>query len=193
VIGSLPMSELAPLDYRVALDVAMVALSGRDVLLRCAVPQLANEVGQRLAYMAERDATAGLWVEPLADSWEAELEALRQLPADAPLIVVHATPLSRLRPERTYWHVNPLGVWSGGGGRLRKALRRAGFRIERRAAVQSGASVALARLAGLAARARRPDVADRTAAAARSRSCATSRPLGQGTLELIFARKEAGR
>jgi hypothetical protein len=187
------MTELAPLDYRVALDVAMVALSGRDVLLRCAVPQLADEVGQRLSYTAERGATAGLWVEPLTDTWEADLEALRQLPADAPLVVVHATPLARLRPERTYWHKNPLCVWSGGGRRLRGALRRAGFRVERRSAVQSGASVALARVSRAAERAGRPDVADRAAAAARARYCAPARPLGQGTLELIFARKEAGR
>ena len=48
MIGTLPVWDLAPREYGQALDAAMALLAGEETpVLRCAVPALAAEAGQR--------------------------------------------------------------------------------------------------------------------------------------------------
>ncbi|HUX75565.1 MAG TPA: hypothetical protein VMY40_02850, partial [Anaerolineae bacterium] len=69
------MWELAPREYGQALDAAMALLAGEETpVLRCAVPALAAEAGQRLPAWREAGPTgAALWIEPLEVGWQAEL------------------------------------------------------------------------------------------------------------------------
>ena len=49
MIGALPMTNLAPLEYRAALDAALVILYPQyPITIRCSVPELAREAHQRI-------------------------------------------------------------------------------------------------------------------------------------------------
>src|SRR5689334_4082498 len=123
MIGTLPMRELAPLDYRYALDAAMSTLAGPVApLVLCNLPELTGEVAARIPHSVPYDdATGALWVEPLVGSWQADMIRLtRVLPCGAPLAIVASRPLARLVPERHTWRGHPLGMQIGGVQRLRR-------------------------------------------------------------------------
>ncbi|MGD8793444.1 MAG: hypothetical protein PVF47_12910, partial [Anaerolineae bacterium] len=128
MIGTLPIWDLAPRDYRQALDAAMPWLASADrPLLRCHLPSLEAEACQRLPrWSAAGPVGAVLWVEPWAGDWPADLTDLdAALEGDGPLIVVASRPLARLLPQ-----CRPLGLQPGRLDPLRHALVRRGFRLE---------------------------------------------------------------
>src|SRR6185437_11514006 len=68
MIGTLPVSDRAPLDYRYALDAAASLLCGAGpALVLCQAGELRDEVRQRIPrWAAKESAAAALWVEPRA-------------------------------------------------------------------------------------------------------------------------------
>ncbi|HEX9440301.1 MAG TPA: hypothetical protein VF909_11495 [Roseiflexaceae bacterium] len=194
MIGTHPMANLAPLDYRYALDAAMPLLAGKTPpILRCNLPELEREVRQRIPDWAGASvARAGLWIEPLADTWQAELQALASaLPASAPLVVVASRPLARLLPERRSWGGQPLGFRPGGISRLRRGLRGAGLVLEASYGIHSAVAIGLNALSWQLAHLGRPDLADRIHFAARLRYCAEGPLAVLSTVALLIARKES--
>ncbi|HEY0734049.1 MAG TPA: hypothetical protein VGD69_04015 [Herpetosiphonaceae bacterium] len=173
MIGTLPMVALAPLDYRYALDAARTLFAPHAApLIRCNVAELDAEVRQRFARESTSIGHGALWIEPLADSWRAELKNLaEQLPAGAPLVVIASQPLGRMVPERRSWSGAPLGMQLTGIYVLLRALRSAGLKIEARHGIHTAASIALSQASQQAARLGRPDLGDRLHFAARLRYC----------------------
>lgn len=193
MIGTLPMCDLAPLDYRYALDATMPTLAGHTVQVYCNVPALEGEIRQRLPRQATVNAvTAALWVEPLVSTWAAEIDTLtRQLPAGAPLVVVASRPLARLLPERRSWNGRPLCMGLGGVCRLRHALALAGFRVAAVHGIHSLYAIALNILSRQIERRGRPDGGDRLHFAARLHYRAPSPLAAMSTVALLFAHKGA--
>ena len=193
MIGTLPATELAPLDYRYALDAAMATLGSDAVpLVVCNAPELVDEIRQRLPYLSESGrASAALWVEPLAGIWPTELRGFAEaLGAGAPLVVVASRPLARLLPERHGWTGRALGLRPGGIGRLTRGLRRCGFALDASYGVHSAPAIGLNLLSRQLDRWGHPDLGDRLHFAARLRYC-TSGPLAMlSTVALLIARKE---
>ena len=146
MINTWPTAAPPPLEYRCALDAAMSALAGpHPPLVLCQMPALDGEIDQRLPWQdwPER-ARAALWVEPLRQSWRAELRSLAGvLPGGAPLVVVVSRPLARLLPARPRASDMPLGLACGGIGKLRRALRRSGFGLEGEFGLHTPISVGL--------------------------------------------------
>jgi hypothetical protein len=194
MIGTRPMFDLAPLDYRYALDAAM-SLVGAELTpaVLCQVPELAAEIGQRLpAQRADiRAAGAALWIEPLAGSWQADLALLAQaLPHRAVLVIVASRPLARLVPERRAWGAQPLGLRLGGIAQLQRELRRAGFALAANYGLHSGLAIVLSRLGQQIERLGRPDLGDRLQFEARLRYCTGGWLAALATVGLLVAKKE---
>lgn len=192
--GFLPVSRLAPLDYRYALDAALALLGDAAPMVRCDQPELAAECAQRgaplqpVARVAHPCAT--LWVEPQRTNWRLTLEQLAAaLPAGARLAVVAARPLARLLPERRTWSGAALGLRPGGMAQLRLGLYQAGLRITAVYGVHSPVAIGLNSLGGLLARAGRPDLGDRLEFAARLRYLARGWAAPLATVALILAHK----
>ncbi|MCU0495374.1 MAG: hypothetical protein MUD01_27615 [Chloroflexaceae bacterium] len=185
--------ELAPLDYRAALDAAMVRVRCKpDIALQSNIPQLLDEVRWRLPRPVECDAaTSLLWIEPLAGSWPTELQRLTQaLPVGGLLAVVASQPLARLLPERQRWDGRGLGLRPGGLGKLRQSLVRNGFRLEPTCHFHSFASIAVQALGQLAARSGKAALADRLHFAARLRYSGSSVLHRPATVALLVGHKE---
>jgi len=194
MIGTLPVWELAPREYGQALDAAMALLAGEETpVLRCAVPALAAEAGQRLPAWREAGPTgAALWIEPLEVGWQAELEALSAgLNGGGKMVIVASRPLARLLPERREWPGEALGLQLGGLGRLRRALAEAGLALEAEYGLHTLSATILNLLGQMAFRSGRPDLGDRLHFAGRLRYI-TSGPLAQlSSVALLVA--HAGR
>jgi len=192
VIGTLPVSQLAPLDYRYALDGAL-ALLGTPPVVRCEQPELAAELAQRLPGLGGADGGA-LWVEPQLDGWQAALHELAAgLGPGAGLATVISLPLARLLPERRAWAGRPLGLTFGGVARLRRGLAANGLSVERRVGAHSLVAISLNSLGTLLARAGRPDLGDRLEFAARLRYGTGGPGAGLATVMVMLARKGGGR
>ena len=191
MIGTLPVWDLAPREYGQALDAAMALLVGEETpVLRCAVPALAAEAGQRLPAWREAGPTgAVLWIEPLEAGWQAELEALSAgLNGGGTLVIVASRPLARLLPERREWPGEALGLQLGGLGRLRRALAEAGLALEAEYGLHTLSATILNLLGQCASRGGRPDLGDRLHFAGRLRYI-TSGPLARlSTVALLVAR-----
>lgn len=190
--GHLPTWESAPLDYRYALDAAITALAHRGgPLVRCHVPQLAEEVRQRIGTWNEQPVPeTALWVEPLQEHWQSDLAEFRSmLPAGSPLVIVASRPLARLLAARRSWTGIPLGLRPGGLNLLRRHLRRENFNVEQQYAIHSLASIRLNALSRLAARLGRPDLGDRLHYAARLHYCAPNGAGQLSTVALLFTRR----
>jgi hypothetical protein len=199
MIGTLPAWSLAPREYGYALDAVMPRLAGEESLVvRCHVAALEAEIRQRLArWTAQGQARVALWVEPLVDDWQAELEALAAaLAGDGTLIVIASRPLARLLPEagqitgttRRGWPGRPLGLQPGGIRRLRRTLERQGFRLEGEYGVHTLAAIGLNLLGQQLARWGRPDLGDRLGFAGRLRYCTAGRLAPLSTVALLVAR-----
>lgn len=195
MIGTLPMADLAPLDYRYTLDAALTLLDRQGPLRVVSnLPALDGEIRQRItAADGIAPASSALWVEPLADTWPAELAVLtEQLAAGATLAVIVSRPLARLIPERRSWHVQALGTQLSGLRALRRGLRRAGYRISAEYGIHSARSIGLSLLSQQLERRGRPDLGDRLHFAARLRYCTTGPQAALSTVALIRASKERG-
>ena len=172
MIGSLPRYAQAPLDYRYALDAAMPLLAGvNSVAVTCRIPVLSAEIDQRVSSVSPKgQASAGLWVEPLVDTWQADLVDLAgRLHAGSPLIVVASQPLARIIAERQSWPGTALGLQPGSLRQLRRALSQSGFRIEQRHGIHSLGAILFNQVGRQLAGRRRPDLSDRMEFAARLR------------------------
>jgi hypothetical protein len=193
MIGTLPMVELAPLDYRYALDAARTIFPAHTTpLICCRQPELSGEAQQRFA-TATLGSSGALWIEPQATGWQAELGTIAQQLAHAmPLIVILSQPMARLIPERRDWAGQPLGMRLGGRRALCQALRRAGLTIEMSYGIHSPASIILSQISHQAARWGRPDLGDRLHFAARLRYCARDLLAAFGTVGLLVVRRKPG-
>jgi hypothetical protein len=183
------MRALAPLEYRLALDAALTALGPRRVLLRCGVPALHAEAAQRLPSPHPGCGAAGLWVEPLRETWWSDLAMFARLAPGAPLAIVASRPLARMLPERAGWPGRPLCAEPGGLDRVCEALEAAGFEVTASYGFHTAASVALSTLSSLAGRAARPDLADRLLAASRQCYCSPGLFAPLATVALVCAGK----
>lgn len=193
MIGTQPMSALAPLDYRYALDAAMTLLTPHaPALVRCDVPVLIDEILQRFPTRTKTNPSSGLWVEPLNDTWQATLDHFAaELPAQTRLVIIASRPLARLLPERRGWEKQPLGLRLRGLAQFRQALRRTGFVLEASYGLHTPASIGLNLAAQQLSRLDLPDLADRLGFAARLRYCTTGSAAALATVALLVARKEA--
>jgi hypothetical protein len=105
MIGTRPVQNLAPLDYRYALDASLSRMQAgkKRLFVHCNVPELFAEVSQRLPddWMSSGPADAVLWVEPLVDNWSNELDELRAVLSNrAVLTIIASRPLAHFLPER---------------------------------------------------------------------------------------------
>jgi hypothetical protein len=192
MIGTLPVYERSPLDYRYALDAAMPHLARSVVpLVRCEVAALVPEVQQRIPNAAQQGPVwTALWVEPLIAGWR---DALRDLSGavipGGRLVVVASRPLARLLPERQTWADQPLGLTPLGLYRLRLALRQAGFHVTAMYGVHSGTAIFLNLVSDQLACLGRPDLADCLHFAARLRYISAGPVAALATVALLFTRK----
>lgn len=207
MIGVHPVSKIAPLDYRYALDALMARLAQpANLLVHCNLPELEDELRQRALLASLTNirrstdkAQAGLWIEPLTGSWQTDLnEFSTQLPKNAPLIIIASRPLARLLPERRQWTaVAPLAMQTGGLNKLRRAVVKAGFKIETQHGMHTVAAIGLNSFGQQLNRLNRPELADRCHFAARLHYCkgGVVSPFSNlqatfSTVALLVARKE---
>jgi hypothetical protein len=194
MIGFVPISELAPLDYRYALDASMPTLARvQSLRVRCHVPQLLREIRQRIPGCSEEPVVeAALWVEPMLDTWREDLKALAHgLPAGGQLVVIASQPLARLLPERAGWCGQPVVLALSGMIRLQRALAHTGFILEASYGVHALSAIGLNLLGQQMARRGRADLGDRLHFAARLRYCSHGLLVPLATVALLFARKGA--
>ncbi len=222
MIGTLPMSALAPQHYRAALDGAAAILAGglplvvyeqladtetafpdplKNPTARASTGEEARDSGPlwgelrqrwRLESGAAEDGV--LWVEPPARDWRATLAALvRRTPPGAPLVVLMSCPATRLLRARRGWPGLPLGMTPLGLTSMRGALTWHDYAVSAQHGFHSPAAALLDSLGWLCAAVRRPDLADRLAQL--SRLCyRTEGPLAQTcAVALLVARKEHPR
>lgn len=196
MIGTHPRLALAPLEYRYALDAVMPLLAEeKKLLIRCDVPQLMNDVTQRVPILSDsdqiHDAEMALWVEPLRLTWRDELAVISdRLSNKSLLIIVASRPLARLLPERQAWQGQPLGIQVGGLSHLCRELRQMGWVFERQDGIHSLQSIVLNQLSGLVSRLGCVAFADRLEFAARLRYRSTDLWAPCSTVALLVACKE---
>lgn len=189
MIGSIPMVELAPLDYRIALDAAAVALAETAPLIVCELPRLRAEAAQRVAEGGP--VASALWVEPMLPTWQAELVRLSvALPMGAQMALVVSQPMARLLPERRGWGGQPLGTRLGGMAQLRGALRRAGWRAQAEHGFHTLDATILNIIGRQFERHNRADLADKLGFEARLRYSGRGLRAALSTVALIIAQKE---
>lgn len=163
------VSELAPLEYRIALDAACAWLAPHPPLrLRGEQPGLAAELEMRLAPSLQPPWRSALWIEPQRDGWQAALaELAAALPNQARLAVLLSLPLARRLPERRDWRGTALGEQAGGLARFLRALPENGFALHSLHGLHSGQAVLLNALAAVARKAGRLALGDRLEFSAR--------------------------
>lgn len=151
--AAVPIYKLAPLEYRVALDVVSVWLVPHSpLLLCCEQPALLPEIGQRLSFTFQPPWQSGLWLEPQRSGWQETLvEFSKSLPAGARLAVLLSLPLARILPERRSWSGCALGEQLNGLPKFRFALTQEGFGIEALQGLHSSQAI-LGNIAGQVAR-----------------------------------------
>ncbi|GAB4197973.1 MAG: hypothetical protein OHK0022_16670 [Roseiflexaceae bacterium] len=222
MIGTLPMSALAPQHYRAALDGAAAILAGGLPLVVYEqftdIQPIPNDVrngpAQGAATDDETHSRAPLWgelrqrwqlesgavedgvfwVEPAADNWRATLAALvRRTPPGAPLVVLMSCPAARFLKTRRTWPGQSLGLSPLGLVSLRGALTWHDYTISAQHGFYTPVAALLDGLGWLCMGVRRPDLADRLAQV--SRLCyRVEGPLAQTcTVALLVARKEQPR
>ncbi|HEX5415937.1 MAG TPA: hypothetical protein VFZ25_09750 [Chloroflexota bacterium] len=204
MIGTTPVSHLAPLDYRYALDAAAALLGGQPpAAVYCNVAALGEEARQRFPGVdltppppsscdGKGGSRAVLWIEPTVDSWQTELATIAaEVPAGGTLVVVASRPLARLLPERRGWRGDPLGSRPRGIATLYRGLRDAGFVVAESHGVHSLKAIGLSALGARCERLGRPELGDRLRFAARRayRDGGILQPLA--TVALLAARKAA--
>jgi hypothetical protein len=193
MIATLPVSELAPLEYRYALDAVMPLLGKKTpLILRCGASTLLVEVAQRLIWCREAEnGAAALWVEPQRCDWEVQCRDLgHSLAVGAPLAIIASRPLARLLPELKHWGGDPLGFVPWGIEQLCRALNRCGFACKSTFGIHSIQSISIFFLSRCVSRLGHPALGDRLVFAARLRYCLSGPLAGLSTVNLIIAWKQ---
>lgn len=192
MIGSLPVSELAPLEYRYALDAAMPGLAANQLpFIICNSPFLKGELQQRLDGTTTSEITkAGLWLEPLVETWESELQTFKKtLPKDSTLIIVASRPLARILPEIKSRSEKALGIQPTGIYRLSKTLLSEGFEVKVTYGIHSITSIGINFVSQQAMRIHQYALSDRLLFKSKLLYCTTSPLSSISTVALIFAKK----
>ena len=192
MIGSLPRYQQLPLDYRYALDGAMVPLHKAErILVRLPSTPWEEEVTQRLPQAQKQgSADAGLWIEPGTRTWEHNLQDFRSgLSENGLLVVIASRPLARILPQKSWENHPPLGIQITGMRRLRQGLVQADFCIESCYGVHTLAAILWNQAGQWMGRCCRPDLEDRWQFAARLRYHTLGRWAFLSTVALIFAYK----
>jgi hypothetical protein len=186
--GGQSVSTLGLLDYRYALDAAMSLLAGAQApLVLCQAPPLARE-GLPPSAADSPTNDAALWIEPLADTWQADLAALvARLAENGQLIVLLSRPLALLLPTRRAWNIRALGTRLGGVRQLQGALARAGLRLDAAYGIHTMMAMGLNRMSQQLERRGRPDLGDPLHFAARLRYCARGPLAALSTVALLIA------
>lgn len=187
------MERRAPLDYRYALDAVMPAFAHVGIpTVICNIPELNEELYHRGLVNHEPGlSTAALWIEPLSESWWADLALLAsRLPVGGQLYVIASRPIASALPERHGWSSRPLGTRPGGIRRLHSSLRDFGFHVSASYGIHSPVAVGLNILGRLLDVLGRPDLGDRLHIASRLRYCTSSPLASLSAVSLIEATKE---
>jgi hypothetical protein len=197
--GTLPMSDLAPLDYRYALDAAITLFPPHTTpRVHCNIAALKGEVRHRFHPWNNTASgpPAALWVEPMRGSWQEEIHTLLSpshgATLGAALVVIASRPMARLLPECQEWgNQEALGFSPFGISRLRRGLQQAGWHIEQEFGIHSLPSVLLNTLS-LRVAPHRPSLGDRLHFAARLYYCTTGPLMMGSTVALLSCRYGGG-
>lgn len=193
MIGTRPVSDLALPRYRYALDAAMSALPCKmNLIVRCHLPELDGEIRQRIPNQGESGESSGaLWIEPLADGWQAELDLLaKELPCSAPLVLIASRPLARVLPGRPIWTRQPIGFHPTGIRQLQRALNRGSFTLQGTYGIHSISAMGLDLISRIMEWRGRTDLGDRLHFAARLRYCSDTSLAGLSAVALMIALRE---
>lgn len=170
MIGTLPLPELPPLEYQWALDVVMSLFhrNGPPHVI-CHLPTFKTEIEQRLSGLPlSTHNQNGLWVEPMLDSWQKDLQEFYAImESGSTLVLLSSCPIARWLPERRDWSGVPLGLHLFGLPRLHSKLHKKGFLLLNAYGLHSLASIWLNYQAHWMDRCGYPDVADRLRFSAR--------------------------
>ncbi len=210
MIGTHPMVDLAPLDYRYALDAAMSLLNDTSgPLVQCNIPALEGEILQRIptpqhlptissstSFSEQTPAlapAAALWIEPMRDTWQDELRTLAHaltntMTYEASLVIIASQPLARMVPERKSWPGNPLGIAPLGIATLRRALKQHGGTVEATYGIHSLFAIGLSMVSHYIDR-YRPELGDRLHFASRLRYAVRGPFAPLATVALIVVRQ----
>jgi hypothetical protein len=194
MVGTIPLLQQAPLDYKYALDAAMATLANKSApFVVCAVPQLAAEIRQRLPNWASGPASAALWVEPQHGTWRAEIaQFAKNLAPGAPLVIIAARPLARLLPERKAWADRPLGLEFYGLGGLKRCLQ-ADFLLEAEYGIHSISAIGLSLIGQQMEGRGHPAIGDRLHFASRLAYQQSGWLANWATVALLFAVRQASK
>lgn len=130
--AALPVYQQAPLEYRLALDVACTWLAMcAPVCLRCDQPDLSAEAEQRLPLDTTPPWQGALWLEPQVPAWQAGLEEFSSnLASGARVAAILSLPPARRLPDRQAWQGTCLGEQRGGLKQFLKAFTGHGMIID---------------------------------------------------------------
>lgn len=191
-IGALPVYDLAPLEYRFALDAAVSVIGYRDdILVQCGQSILLPEVRNRIPPLqVSPPAGAGLWIEPQVGSWKDDLEAFQKLEPPATLAIIASMPLARFMEE---WKVRrgetkALSIRIGGLSDLCRALLNAGFEIQSHYGIHTIQAIGLNFISRWASSLGYSALSDRLLFKARLKYCTTGMFKNLSTVALILAR-----
>lgn len=194
MIGRLPLTYLPPLEYRWALDAAMLLFhSSGPLYVICHIPALKAVIDQQLPeFSSGMRYRNGLWVEPMRDSWYEDLQEFStKLVAGSTLVLLTSQPMARWLSERHSWFGSPLGLQFFGLVRLKYALQKKGFLRFERYGLHGLTSIWLNNLAYWAEVQGRPDVADRLRFSGRLRYLQQGPLAVMSTVALGFYRKNS--
>jgi hypothetical protein len=185
------MINVAPLEYRSALDSIMPALTKPNALVINNLIALDGELDERGATCQVRTLTSTIvWIEPLAATWTDDLSLIRsRLARNGKLYVVASLPLARYVPERSAWRELPLGIQARGMRQLQRGLNDSGFEINRVHGFHSAESIVLNGVGTICHTFGRSDIADRCNFAARLRYHRTGMSAKLSTVGLIESRR----
>lgn len=193
MIGTQPMYELAPLDYRYAMDAALTMIDPSSAAVCCKSQALQPTLQNRLPQASSGIARSGLWIEPSAQYWRDEFsELVARLDSDSRLVVIMSMPLAWSLPPHGKWSALALGTRPRGLTTLLRWIQEHRFVIEACYGVHTSDSIAHNMLAQAIDRIGRPELADRQRAAARFRYC-LPQSAARATVVLISARRQVAR
>lgn len=168
----------------------------RGPIVICNIPELNRELQYRSleSMLTPGRGEVAVWIEPLAQSWRSELEAISSwLPSGGKFYIIASRPLASFLPERSGWQGRPLGVRIGGLRQLHRSLNASGFRICSSYGIHNPAATGLNAIGKIAEYFGRPDTGDRLRFAARLRYCTPGPLAAFSAVSLIEAIKVGDR
>ena len=192
MIKSVPANELAPLEYRIALDASCTWLAFYlPIKLVCEQITLLQEVEQRIPMAVISPWSSGLWLEPQSVGWQHTLaEFSQQLASGSRLAILLSLPFARWLPERRNWSGTPLGERIGGLHKLLNKIPEYGFMVESVYGFHCGQSVILNIVAICARKIGRLANADRIEFAARTHYTQRLPNAWNATCALVFVHRQ---